>query len=45
MHRQEVCWIHGKCKDNYEEREDVTYKGIMSKADRKYQVRELNNEH
>jgi hypothetical protein len=33
-----------KFKDTYEEGEGVSYQGIMSKAERKYQVRVMNNE-
>jgi hypothetical protein len=33
-----------KCKDNYEDGEDVNYQGIMLKEERKYQARVMNNE-
>jgi hypothetical protein len=34
----------GKCKDNYEEGDDITYQGIMLKAEIKYQGQTMNNE-
>jgi hypothetical protein len=33
-----------KCKDNYEEGENITYQSLMAKAERKYQARTLNGE-
>ena len=33
-----------KCKDNYEEGENITYQSLMAKAERKYQARMLNGE-
>ena len=32
-----------KCKDSYEEGEDITYQVLMSKDERKYQARVMSN--
>jgi hypothetical protein len=32
-----------KCKDNYKEGEDITYQGILLKAERKYQAQVMMN--
>lgn len=33
-----------KCKDEYEEGENLTYQNLVGKAERKYQVRDMSGE-